>query len=215
MERHTVSLEDLPDEYIPIALSLRCLVLTEELMSVDVTIPACIRDEDEERTYYKKYHDELPLIDVIRMSSEAPNSPARPQIKSEEHIPCLLENLVQTIQRLIMRQDPREWPSILCTLCLFELISNNFSSGSDLMSGLQSSSDAIKSIYSALCHWFHVCSQTLQPLTDHWEKEAFSELVGHDPLLLEMFQWLNDGWLEGILLLPFRVPCFDQYVVQY
>lgn len=203
--RQTFSSEDLPDEQIPIVLSLRCLVLTEELVSVDVTIPACIRDEDEERTHYKKYHDELPLIDVIRMSSQAPNSSARPQIASEEHIPCLLENLVQTTQRLIMRQDPREWPLILCTLCMFEQISSNFNSSSDLMSGLQCSSDAITGIYSALCHWFHVCSQTLQPLTDHWEKEAYSELVDDDPLLLEMFQWLNDGWLEGIPLLPFHV----------
>ena len=197
LARRKSSLEDLPDEDIPIALSLRCLVLTHEIMEVGGTLPACIRDEDEERTDFKKYHDKDPLIDVIRVFSREPGCSGRAQVDSEEHIPSLLENLVQTIQRLIMRQDPRQWPLILCTLFIFEQISNNYVTHPDPMSLLEPSSKALSSTLSALCHWFHVCSQTLQPLTDKWEREAFSELVDDDPLLLEMFQWLNDGWLEG------------------
>ena len=199
LARQKSPLEDLPDECIPIALSLRCLVLTHEIAEVGGTIPDCIRDEDEERTYFEKYHDVDPLIDVIKWSGDLRlDRSGRQEVDKEEHIPCLLETLVQTIQRLIMRQDPREWPLILCTLCILEQISSSFMTRPDPMSVLESSSEAISGVYSALCHWFHVCSQTLQPLTDNWEKEAFSNLVDHDPLLLEMFQWFNDGWVEGI-----------------
>lgn len=205
LARRESSLEDLPDESIPIALSLRCLVLTHEIMEVGGTMPACIRDEDEERTDFQKYHDEDPLIDVVRVLSREPGCPARAQVDSEEHIPALLENLVQTLQRLIMRQDPREWPLILCTLCIFEQISNNYFTHPDPMSLLGLSSEAISSTYSALCHWFHVCSQKLQPLTDSWEKEAFAKVVDEDSLLLDVFQWLNDGWLQGNSLLCSRV----------
>lgn len=190
--------EDLPDEHIPIALSLRCLVLTREIVEVEGTMPSWIRDEDEERTYFQTYHDEGPLIGVTRMSSRERSCPCGPQADSEERIPSLLENLVQTIQRLIMRQEPREWPMVLCTLCIFKHISDDYVTYTIPMSVLELSFKAIRSTYSALCHWFHVCSQTLQPLTDHWEKGAFAELVDDDPLLLEMFQWFNDGWLEGI-----------------
>ena len=185
------------DESILIALSLRCLVLTHEIFLVDGYVPFNAFESTETDFRSSKCFAKDPSIEVSRLSCALQDVSSAPKHEHEESISSMLEGLLQTIQHLMFRRKPQEWPLLLCTLCLLKMISTNLSPIAPWMLSLEPSSQAMNSVFSTLCHLFDTCSKTLHPLSDNWDKEKYAELVENDNLLVEFSQWMNDEWVEG------------------
>ncbi len=191
------------DEMTLIALSLRCLVLTHEIAFANGSLSIFAFEDGEALIRVDRLYDCHPFLEVSRSSNVSQAKSTTPKRKNEESLSSMLENLLQNTQRLMFRQKPRDWPLLLCTLCLLGMIEDNLSPYLPWMSSLQPSSQAMSSVFSSLCSVFEICSKMLHPLSDDWNEDEYKLLVNDDALLVGILQWMHDEWLEGAVTLPF------------
>ncbi len=191
------------DEMTLIAMSLRCLVQTHEIFFAGGNLFIYAFEDGETLIRVDRLYDHDPFLEVSRLSNVSQANSATPKRKNEESLSSMLENLLQTTQRLMFRRKPQDWPLLLCTLCLLRLIKKNFRSSSPWMSSLQPSSQAMSSVFSSLCSVFEICSKMLHPLSNDWNEGEYKLLVNDDALLVGILQWMHDEWLEGAVTLPF------------
>ena len=190
------------DEMTLIALSLRCLVLTHEIAFANGSLSIFAFEDGEALIRVDRLYDCHPFLEVSRSSNVSQAKSTTPKRKNEESLSSMLENLLQTTQRLMFRRKPQDWPLLLCTLCLLSMIKDNLSPSSPWMSSLQPSSQAMSSVFSSLCSVFEICSKMLHPLSNDWNEDEYKLLVNDDALLVGILQWMHDEWLEGAVTLP-------------
>ena len=195
-----------------IALSLRCLVLTQELALVGEYFEYCDDEKslvDEVPVKYKGLHGSI--LDISRLHTlDQDEGHTRDRIKGKS-ISQSLEELLQLTQNLMMRRKPQDWPMLLCTLCLLSMISYNCWRLSDSAYCRDANSfekylESFGAVYFTLCSLFGVTSKTLHPLCKNWNEEAYSRLVGGNDVLVGTFQWMHDRWLERAYIPPMKCP---------
>ncbi len=203
LSRKSPPLNTPSDELALIALSLRCLVLTHEVTLADGSLSIWAFEDGETSIRVDRVHDRDPFIEISRSSKVSQASSITPKRKNEESLSSMLENLIQTTQRLMFRRKPQDWPLLLCTLCLLSMIKNNLDPFTLWMRSLRPCSQAMSSVFSTLCSVFEICSKMLHPLSDDWNEDEYKLLVNDDALLVGIYQWMHDEWLEGAATLPF------------
>lgn len=110
-----------------------------------------------------------------------------------------LEELLHLTQNLVMRRKPKYWPTILFTLCVMRMITRDL--GWRVLSRVY---QALHDAHWDLCGLFEVTSKSFHPLSNKWDKEAYSRLVGGNDVLVGTFQWMHDWWLEGTYIPPMK-----------
>jgi len=178
------------NDSVLIALSLRCFVLTHEIFLVAAILSSRSFEDNKVRLRVDKFYERHPSIEVSR-SLNVP--------QGKESLLSILEEILQTTQRLMFRRKPEDWPLLLCTLFLIKLISENMYPFSSLwMRSLEPTSYALKSVFGTLCRLYDICSKGFHPLSGNWKREEYAKLVNYDETLVDCFQWINDMWLKGI-----------------
>jgi hypothetical protein len=187
------------NDSVLIALSLRCLVLTYEISLVADSVACRSFEDNKVHLRVEKFFKRNPSIDVSRSLNVSQVSFVDSKQKGKESLLSILEEILQTTQRLMFRRKPEDWPLLLCTLFLIKLISDNLNAYSSLwMRSLQPTSQAMKSVFGTLCRLYDICSKGFHPLSGNWKREEYAKLVNHDETLVDCFQWINDMWLEDM-----------------
>lgn len=194
-------LADVSDKSILIALSLRCLVLTHEI--VYVKGPLTYNAFKNKETHYqaKRYCPEDPDIEVSRLSSTAAQAPLAntKQQTGPDSLSSILEGILQTTQQLMFRRNPEHWPILLCTLCLMRLTVENFSIIRPWMRSLEPASQALGKAFSILCRLFDICAKDFNPFSEMWNLEEYAVAVKDDRVLIGYAEKLQTMWLDGKL----------------
>ena len=180
-----------------IASSLRILVLTHEFSLVKEVCPSKASFNREIQLSMERLCDLDPAIEVTRLvkTKQAASSAFPPEDK--ETLAVMLIDLVQTMQNILFRRKPKEWPSVLCSICILNLAASNIHSRSSMGSELSECSRAIEVVVNTLCGMFDVCSKGIHPLSDSWKKEVYARSVEYDSDLIECFEWFADQWQKG------------------
>lgn len=187
------------NDSILVALTLRCLVLTHEIFLVASRMSSRALEGNEYPLRQEKIHDRDPSFEVSRSLNVSQVSFVDSKQKGNESLLSILEEIFQTTQRLMFRRKPEDWPLLLCTLFLIQLMSDNMYPFPLLwMRSLEPTSYAIKSVFGRLCRLYDICSKGFHPLSGKWKREEYAKLVNHDEILVDCFQWINDMWLEGM-----------------
>ena len=101
---------DSSSDSVLIALSLRCLVLMHEISLVRGQTPYSIfKNESHYRS--EKCHEQDPSVEVSKSLTASQTSFA--DSKQEESLLSMLEEIIQTTQRLLFRRKPADWPLLL------------------------------------------------------------------------------------------------------
>lgn len=187
------------NDSVLIALSLRCLVLTREISLVALSCSPRPFKGNKVHLRVEKFYERHPSIEVSRSLNVSQVSFVDSKQEGNESLLSILEEILQTTQRLMFRRKPEDWPLLLCTLFLIQVISEDFNSSSSLwMRSLQPTSHAINGVFGTLCRLYDICSKGFHPLSSNWKCEEYAKLVNHDETLVDCFQWINDMWLEGM-----------------
>ena len=190
---------DSPDAIL-IALLLRCLVLTHEIFLVDGCLPhAAFHSKKNSKTRFVVEQEGTdPAIKVSRLSTMAQAGLVDREQQNRESLPLMLEEILQTTQSLMFRRRPKDWPILLCALCLLRLVLMNLNPICPWMRSLVRVGKAMNNVNSVLCRLFEMCSHGYHPFSDDWKCEDYAALVNNDKLLVSCFQWINDMWLDGM-----------------
>ncbi len=187
------------NETVLIALSLRCFVLTYEISLVAGSLSSRSFEDNEVYLRVEKIFERDPSIEVSRSLNISQVSFVDSKQKGKESLLSILEEILQTTQRLMFRRKPEDWPLLLCTLFLINLISDNLNAYSSLwMRSLRPTSQVMNSVFGTLCRLYDICSKGFHPLSGNWKREEYAKLVNYDETLVDCFQWINDMWLKGI-----------------
>lgn len=199
LSRRSSSPPDSWDNPVLIALSLRCLVLTHEISMVVSNLSSGAFEDNETHIRVERDDEWDPLIEISRSLTASQASVIDLKQDDKESLSSMLEEILQTTQRLMFRRRPEDWPQLICTLFLIKLISDNFNTSlMRWMRSLEQTSQAMKSVFAILCRLYDICSKGLHPLSRDWKREEYAKLVNDDKVLVDCFQWFNNMWLEGM-----------------
>ena len=192
---------DMSDNSILIALSLRCLVLTHEILKVGCVL-GCYAFKNNETHYRPEmYHKEDPDIEISRLSSTAAQASLvdSKQQSGLESLSSILEGILQTTQQLMFRRNPEHWPVLLCALCLMRLIVDNIGAHEPWMRSLDPARQALDKAFTILCRLFEICARDFNPFSKIWNLEEYSVAVKDDKVLVGYAKKLQKMWLDGKL----------------
>ena len=194
-------LEDESDKSILIALSLRCLVLTQEIFQVDGAMRPNAFENNETHSKSERCYPEAPDIEVSRLSSTAAQVSLvnSKQQKGPDSLSSILEGILQTTQQLLFRRNPEHWPMLLCTLCLMRLTVSNISVYIPWTRSLIPASEALGKAFSILCRLFEICAKDFNPFSEIWNLEEYAVAVKDDRVLVGYAKKLQTMWLDGKL----------------
>lgn len=199
LSRRSSSPPDSWDNPVLIALSLRCLVLTHEISMVVSNLSIGAFEDNETHIRVERDDEWDPSIEISRSLTASQASVIDLKQDDKESLSSMLEEILQTTQRLMFRRRPEDWPQLICTLFLIKLISDNFNASfMRWMRSLEQTSQAMKSVFAILCRLYDICSKGLHPLSSDWKREEYAKLVNDDKVLVDCFQWFNNMWLEGM-----------------
>ena len=192
------SLETSPKGLLLIPLTLRCLVLTQELFLVHASMKRPLYSPNG-LCYWltKRHHDEDPIVEVSESPEASDLSSDIPNQRYGQNISSVLEDLLHLVQSVMMRRNPRDWPALLLTLSLLRTVVEFWAFPTFFMESLGPSHEALEEVFGRLCDLFEITSKGFLPLHKLWTKEAYSKLVDNDGCLVEAFQWMHDIWLDG------------------
>lgn len=194
-------LETMSKGSLLIALTLRCLVLTQELGLVNASLGrSSFSLDDLYHRHVKRISNLHPIVEVFE-SPEANDASSEILDQSfGQNISLLLEDLFHITQTVMMRRKPQDWPMLLFTMSLLWLIAQNFHNCRPcrlFKESLNPSHYALEGAFYRLCDLFEITSKGFLPLHKSWTKEAYSKLVHDEARLVEAFQWVHDAWLDG------------------
>ena len=193
------SLTPVPDVSELIASSLRFLVLSHEAYLVQSFLPRYpFRNKStwDSSKEIINLSDNEPNIEVTRIIETQQADTATLSADDKADLTTIIHDLVRTMQYVLFRRNPQEWPALLCSLCMLHLGSEEFCD-EILASAFAEGHKAITEIIDTLCVLFDICSKRLHPLSDDWNEEEYARIVGHDQILIECFQWFSDEWHKG------------------
>ena len=192
---------DISDNSIPIALSLRCLVLTHEILAVGCVLGSDAFKNNETHYRPEMYHQEDPSIEISRLSSTAAQACSinSKQQSGPDSLSSILEDILQTTQQLMFRRNPEHWPILLCALCLMRLTVQNMFVHNPWMRSLEPASDALGKAFSILCRLFDICAKDFNPFSKTWSLEEYAVAVKNDKVLVGYTKELQTMWLDGKL----------------
>ena len=170
--------QDDDEDVLLIALALRCMALTHEIFRLDSNVPYLFFDRGETSYECSTYHESDPYMDIWTTTTDwngtaNASAPGRPLHR--DSLPAILEQLLEKTQRILFRRDPKDWPMLLCTLCIFALIKQNFNPGGRWMSSLKKAGLAINHVNSVLCQLFEMITEGNLPLSDDWVQEEYTK----------------------------------------
>jgi hypothetical protein len=186
------------DTEILVLLALRCLAISHDLSVVDwnpVNLEREYKRQNEAKfepiTFGRASgsHRLRPLIELWPMSQdyERPNS-GKDYTNS---LSFLLRKTFRTAQRLLLRGQPQDWPTLFYTIALLKLTHEKFhhlsfgSCGRELEEALKS----LIRLYLHFCGYFH-------PLNAGLDIEWCSLMVGGDALRVKHYKEMNSMWIE-------------------
>ena len=197
--------ETLPKGSLLIALTLRCLVLTQESSLVH---EPRLRDRPLHSPnglcYWpiERYDDLDPIIEVSESPESGNPSSDIPDQSCGQNISSMFEDLLHIIQSVMMRRKSQDWPALFFTLCLLYLTVHVWRGTEFFATSLDRSYNALEQALCRLCDLFEIISKGFLPLQERWPKpwpkEAYSKLVDDKDHLVEAFQWAHDIWLNSM-----------------
>ena len=187
------------DNILLIALALRCMALTHEIFRLDANVPHLYFDRGETSYECSTYDESDPYIDIWTTTtdwSKTSGLPTSENLKPRDNLPRMLEQILEKTQRILFRRDPRDWPMLLCTLCLFTLIRQNFNPSGRWMRSLKKAGLAMDHVHTVLCQLYEMVTDGEHPLSDNWAQEEYAKQT-EDEASVTCMQELHRMWQEG------------------
>jgi hypothetical protein len=190
--------ENLSEDVLLIAISLRALALAHNLELVAYSLPCCTDTEMLSHTFLQPeiVRDENPSIEIWKCVSTPQMVSGQLEDNDGGQLPVIIQDIVRITQRMLFRRTPKDWPSLLCVLFLLKLICFQFYSSCNWLEFSNIKMEALENVWSLLCGLYSVCTKGHDPLTSDWNCEEYASLVGSDKLAVAHFTSLNKLWLD-------------------
>ncbi|KAG8529097.1 uncharacterized protein KY384_005732 [Bacidia gigantensis] len=192
---------DFRDETIPIALALRCLVLTHEMFLFDYTF---LSHELLEKKGYQKSEEsyiEDPSVECHRLlRGTDTNSLLTP--KCSEKLSSMIGDLVQALSNIMSQNRVQDQPLVFCTLLVFKIFEENiwFNRKSRR---LRLATRLMENTFFNLCRSYEVYSEGFNPLSPGWNQEEWKQLMDGDTLRIACFSEMHEDWRDFRLWIQF------------
>ncbi|KAL8865366.1 MAG: hypothetical protein Q9174_006926 [Haloplaca sp. 1 TL-2023] len=142
--------------------------------------------------------DEIDCSITVRRYFDPRNGCARKSKATEPlGVSWLLEKAIANIQRLILRRRPPDFPGMIYSLCLLELIACNFHSRGEFLDPINVIEEHLQDVLDNLCELYLFCSDGVHPLTRHYDAHAYAVLVKNHTNATAYFGSLNNLWTDG------------------
>jgi hypothetical protein len=191
--QYTRNPEPLNDENLLIASALRVMALGHRIMDVCGYLPnySLKRFEEtmflEEETVPESYVEPSYKISVFHTFAADPGG---------VDLSCMLQYIVETAQRMMLRQRPEDWPVIFHVLCILKLTSWKL----DIDIHYICSFKGVKNLdetWDSLCRLYLASTRGCDPLVNDWDSGRYETLVGKGDYCVSWFEALSKLWVEG------------------
>ena len=108
----------------------------------------------------------------------------------------LLRKTVQTAQKLLLRGQPEDWPTLFYTLCLLMIVYGTFDLSSSFTHVLRRTSREFRKVLKSLIRLFLYCCGDLHPLNNVFDIKSYALMVGGNTLPVEHYMEMNSIWVE-------------------
>ena len=142
---------------ILIALLLRCLVLTHEIYVLELSVPFRTFENNETHHRVEQGHGHS-SIEISKSSNISQAGYANLEQQNRESLPSILEEILQTIEKSMFRRGSKDWPMLLCALCLLRLKLINLSPYSLWLRTLKPTTQAMTDVNYILCRLYEMYS---------------------------------------------------------
>ncbi len=134
-----------------------------------------------------------PSINVSRAKGKAAIIPS-----ADGELSLMIQDIIQTTQRLIFLRRPHDWPIIFCTLCLLKLISSALTPLTPWIDTFDGGVRALEDAWDTLCRLFAYYTEPHHPLDPNFNLNTYTRIVGRSHLLAaEVFENLHGIWTDG------------------
>jgi len=127
-----------------------------------------------------------------------PHARAKTVLGLDDTVGLMLQHIAQLVRQTLIRQDPRDWPTVLYVLCILSVVASNVDDYIDWMQCLGSATKSLKLLISDLCRLYYICTHGGQPFAHHWDREAYETLVEGNQMAIRYCSELNEMWLDGV-----------------
>ncbi|KAE8445142.1 hypothetical protein EG329_013744 [Mollisiaceae sp. DMI_Dod_QoI] len=196
LEESRQSWSPLGDRNTIIATSLRALALAHEIFELDGNLPWRMKDVFHQSSFRsKKLECDAPTITISRVKKV----PKRFDSK-ERKLPALVREMHRVTQKMLLRPQAKDLPTILCVLCIMKLVQNCLEPMNDFFDAF--CAKEFKTAWFSYCLVFHEMARDYHPLVYHWDKSNYEELAGEDSMPVTYFKsfrtiWVEDDFAEG------------------
>ena len=185
-----------------IALALNCLALTQDISIVSGDCVDGMMDNTSHVILQEAHHGDNsevhPLVEVRKEGTmRKPRARVKTGLGLDDTVGLMLQHVAQLTHQTLIRQDPRDWPTVLYVLCILCIVVYNVRDDIDWMLSLSGATKSLKLLISDLCRLYYICTQGGQPLTHHWDREAYETRVGDNQIAIRYCSKLNEMWLDG------------------
>ena len=207
-KRSTLIPTKIQDEGTIIAMALRCLVIANEIGQV--TNNWSTRHFRRRReTYVQMAETEqnskgglCPSIKVWRLDDGDDVDLSVKEPEGRETLASMLQNTIQTAQRVLCFGRPQDWPSLFYVLCILILLHGELRSADTWTGAFESAAEELERSLFKFCHLFHLGTGNIQPLRFDFDIEQYASMVGGNELLVEHYQRMNEIWVTNSMSCP-------------
>lgn len=200
----------LSDGNVLIAEALRVLALSFNLSLVLASLPICGQDLSDRFWETEILNQQNPVIEASRWE---PSKSGDSWIEKQQpgRFASMIENVVRTTQRLLLRGLPTDWPIIFWTLCLLRIIQSDIGPYPDCVTSLDLG--PFKVVFRHLCNLWMSCTMG-DPLSLSWNEREYARLVGAEHPSLDWFAEIRATWFDGKAV-QFPLASRTNYVYLY
>ena len=195
--------KDLLSESTIMAQTLHCFVVAMNLGYASSNGPLLdpMTPQDSGRIgicYLDEYCGVVPAVDFWKSTTTIPSASAtRTLFQQGESLVLLLKNIIKTAQRMMLRDDPGDWPVLLYVLVLLAIINGyHIWSGVSWVKQMDAVSKALDDALRKLCRLYTFCTNGRHPFACRWDPKEYEVLAGDNQLTVRHFYKLRSLWLE-------------------
>ncbi|CZR52444.1 uncharacterized protein PAC_02321 [Phialocephala subalpina] len=200
LEESSKSWSPLGDRKTIIATCLRALALSHDTFELEIHMPGGLENKNLQFPFENYYDD--PAISITEVE-EVPKA----YESKERKLPALVREMHRVMQRMLLRPQFRDLPTMLCVLCLMKLVEINLPTVETF------SEREYKTNWHISCLLFDEIGENYHPLVYHWDKTAYEELVGEDSILIAYFKSFHTLWIsDGSRFFPTKILAAEMLI---
>lgn len=166
-----------------IATSLRALALSHDIFVLEIHMPGGLENKNLQFPFKSEWEDPAIYITEVKKAPKAYES-------KERKLPALIREMHRVTQRMLLRPQLGDLPTILCVLCIMKLVQTNLPTIETF------STREYKTAWLSYCLLFNEMAEYFHPLVYRWDKTAYEALVGEDSMPVAYFKSFHTIWVD-------------------